>query len=226
MRESPAGQDALLLDFADDEMAWRRAVQAGRALRAAVEDGRLPDVLDVVPTAQAVLVQARPGRGIDRLGVRRVLRSAASAADDSDRAGVDPTGADTLTIPVDYDGEDLGAVADRLGTDVDTVAAAHAAIVWRVQFVGFAPGFGYLVPHETPTAELARSLCAIPRRAESRPSVPAGAVAVAAGYSAVYPRSSPGGWNLLGHTDIALWDVDRDPPGLLEPGRPVRFEAT
>ncbi|WP_299575052.1 carboxyltransferase domain-containing protein [uncultured Williamsia sp.] len=221
MRETSAGHDALLLDFADDEMPWRRALHAGEVLRAAAADGRLPDVVDVIPTAQAVLVQSRPGGGMDRLGVRRVLRAAGDVPTESSVQSPAP-----LDIAVTYDGEDLADVAARLGTDADAVVAAHTGILWRVQFMGFAPGFGYLVPDETPGDDLMRQLCAVPRRSESRPKVPVGAVAVAAGHSAVYPRSSPGGWNLLGRTDVTLWDLDRDPPALLEPGRRVRFTAS
>ncbi|GAA1899735.1 5-oxoprolinase subunit B family protein [Williamsia serinedens] len=221
MRETPAGHDALLLDFADDEIPWRRALHAGRTLRAAVEDGRLPHVVDVIPTAQAVLVQSRPGGGIDRLGVHRVLRAAGDPSTEVDALDPEP-----VEIRVVYDGDDLDAVADRLGTDVTGVVAAHTGILWRVQFMGFAPGFGYLVPDEPPDDPVVERLCSVPRRAESRTTVPVGAVAVAAGHSAVYPRSSPGGWNLLGRTDAALWDLDRDPPALLEPGRRVRFTAS
>lgn len=221
MRETPAGHDALLLDFADDEIPWRRALHAGEVLRAAVADGRLPDVVDVIPTAQAVLVQSRPGGGMDRLGVRRVLRAAGDASTTSSMEDTAP-----LVIAVTYDGDDLKDVAARLKTDADAVIGAHTGIVWRVQFMGFAPGFGYLVPDETPDDDLGRELCSIPRRSESRSTVPAGAVAVAAGYSAIYPRPSPGGWNLLGRTDAPLWDLDREPPALLGPGRRVRFTAT
>ena len=221
MRETPAGHDALLLDFADDEIPWRRALHAGELLRAAVADGRLHDVVDVIPTAQAVLVQSRPGGGMDRLGVRRVLRTAGGGPPESSVQETAP-----LEVAVSYDGDDLRDVAARLGTDAHGVVAAHTGILWRVQFMGFAPGFGYLVPDETPDDDLLRQLCAVPRRPESRTTVPVGAVAVAAGYSAVYPRSSPGGWNLLGRTDAPLWDLDRDPPALLGPGRRVRFVAT
>ena len=81
--------------------------------------------------------------------------------------------------------------------------------------MGFAPGFGYL---EAPDSGLS-----VPRRDQARTRVPAGAVALAAGYSAVYPRSSPGGWQVIGSTDLAFWDVDRPEPALLRPGTRVRF---
>src|SRR5690606_7628946 len=133
--------------------------------------------------------------------------------------GTPPYGAATdggpVLIPVHYDGEDLGRVAELLGTDVRAVIDRHMSALWRCEFVGFAPGFGYL---RTAEAELA-----VPRRDTARTSVPAGAVALAGGYSAVYPRSSPGGWQLIGHTDAVLWDEVRDPPALIRAGAAVRF---
>jgi KipI family sensor histidine kinase inhibitor len=98
---------------------------------------------------------------------------------------------------------------------VAEVVSAHTATPWRVGFGGFAPGFAYLVGGD-PRLE-------VPRRAEPRPSVPAGAVGLAGRYSGIYPRSSPGGWQLIGHTDAVLFDVDADPPALLQPGMTVRF---
>lgn len=82
-------------------------------------------------------------------------------------------------------------------------------------FCGFAPGFGYLTGLPADRA--------VPRRATPRAAVPPGAVAVAGEYTGVYPRSSPGGWQLLGHTDLVLWDADREPPALLRPGARVWF---
>jgi KipI family sensor histidine kinase inhibitor len=98
------------------------------------------------------------------------------------------------------------------------VVAAHTQTPWRVGFAGFAPGFGYLVGGD----ERLR----VPRRSEPRTKVPIGAVGLAGEFSGVYPRESPGGWQLIGHTSeeqAALWDVDRDPPALLTPGQWVQF---
>ncbi|KQS00643.1 allophanate hydrolase [Williamsia sp. Leaf354] len=229
MRELPAGIDAVLLDFADAEAPWRHALLAADALRAAAAEDALTGVLDVVPTAETVLVQGTPGAGLDRLGIRRVLRAAGSTRPDT----TDVTGpaAPSITVDVAYDGADLDDVAATLGVDPEQVVAAHTDTVWRVQFMGFAPGFGYLVPDSTaagadPHDPTLDALRALGRRSESRSSVPAGSVAIAAGYSAVYPRSSPGGWNLLGTSTIDLWDVDRTPPATLAPGATVRFRAT
>lgn len=122
-----------------------------------------------------------------------------------------------VEIRVVYDGDDLRDVADLLGTDVDGVIRFHTGRQWHVGFLGFAPGFAYLRTSEPGPV--------IPRRAAPRTRVPAGAVGLAGEYSAVYPRTSPGGWQLIGRTDAALWSLDRDPPALLVPGTRVRFTS-
>jgi KipI family sensor histidine kinase inhibitor len=120
-----------------------------------------------------------------------------------------------VTIPVVYDGADLADVAGLTGLSEREVVDAHTGTPWTVAFSGFAPGFGYLVGGD-PRLD-------VPRRTESRVRVPAGSVALAAGFSAVYPRESPGGWQLIGRTDVVVWDVTADPPALLRPGMRVRF---
>ena len=114
-----------------------------------------------------------------------------------------------------YDGADLAETATLLGISEEGLIARHTSALWRCAFIGFAPGFGYL---EAPGAGLT-----VPRREQSRTAVPAGAVALAAGYSAVYPRSSPGGWRIIGRTAARLWDLGRPEPALLRPGTRVRF---
>ena len=114
-------------------------------------------------------------------------------------------GSHEVEVAVVYDGPDLEEVARLTGLTPDEVVAAHTGTPWRVAFGGFAPGFAYLVGGDPRLA--------VPRRDTSRPRVPAGSVGLAGEYSGVYPRSSPGGWQLLGTTDAVLWDVDRDPPG-------------
>ncbi|WP_448222719.1 5-oxoprolinase subunit B family protein [Gordonia iterans] len=217
MRELPAGDDAVLLDFSGEADPAAAAAHAARALRAAAEAGIL-DIAEAVPTAFAVLVETSPGRGIDRLGVRRALRSARIG----DVAPADVESGE-IVVPVTYDGEDLDAVAERAGTSREAVIAAHRAVRWRVQFMGFAPGFGYLVPGPGSPPDARSVFAALSRREQSRPAVPAGSVAAAAGYSAIYPRTSPGGWFLLGHTDIPVWNLKADPPALLSAGATVRF---
>ena len=103
------------------------------------------------------------------------------------------------------------------GPSEDYIVAAHTGTPWRIAFGGFAPGFAYLTGGDPRLA--------VARRDEPRTSVPTGSVGLAGEYSGVYPRASPGGWQLIGHTDAPLWDPDRDPPALLVPGGTVRFRA-
>ena len=127
-----------------------------------------------------------------------------------------------VTIPVTYDGADLETIAMTLGVSTKALVELHSGAEYTVAFMGFAPGFPYLVTDEAGRGVL--PLLELPRLATPRTEVPAGSVAVAAGYCGLYPRSSPGGWNLLGRTDAVLFDATREPPALLEPGMRVRFE--
>ena len=122
-----------------------------------------------------------------------------------------------FAIPVRYDGPDLAAVAVAAGCSAEEVVRRHVAPDYQVAFLGFAPGFAYLTGGDP--------ILALPRRAEPRTLVPAGSVAVAGDYSAVYPRPSPGGWHLIGQTDVVLFDPARSPPSPLAAGMTVRFEV-
>lgn len=180
------------------------------AWTAALRSAALPGVLDVVPAARTVLVKlVDPGRqGVirQRLRTMRVAAEPSSPSSDAD-----------VVIDVVYDGPDLAAVTEHTGLTVEQVIDAHTATPWRVGFSGFAPGFAYLVGGD--------SRLRVPRRAEPRTAVPAGSVALAGEFSAVYPRRSPGGWQLIGHTDATLWDLARPDPALLTQGSWVRFRA-
>ncbi|SDN45136.1 sensor histidine kinase inhibitor, KipI family [Klenkia soli] len=201
MRLLPAGDAALLVELADlDEVL---------ALHAAL-DPPPTGVVDVVPAARTVLVAFDPAV-VASDSVARWVRSARPVP------GARPDAGD-LEVPVVYDGADLADVAAVLGCSVPEVVARHTGTVWTVAFCGFAPGFGY--------ATAADGSWDVPRRSTPRTRVPAGAVAVAGGFSAVYPRESPGGWQLLGRTELPVFDVDRDPAALLRPGVRVRFVDT
>jgi KipI family sensor histidine kinase inhibitor len=178
------------------------------ALAAAVHAARPAGVLDVVPAARTVLVTVVPGTDLGALR-HTVLE-----------LPVDPSSAPeggSVEIPVIYDGPDLAEVARLTGLDEDEVVAAHTGTPWRIAFGGFAPGFAYLTGGD--------ERLQVPRRDEPRTAVPAGAVGLAGEFSGVYPRPSPGGWQLIGRTDVVLWDPDREPPALLEPGGFVRFRV-
>lgn len=212
----PVGDEGLLLEVADlDAVLVLEAT-----LRAAVAAGGKAwrGVTDVVPAARTVLLLTEAGADLP------ALRTAVLALSDFVRLECDPVGGSgdepapkshEVQIAVHYEGPDLDEVAARTGLSRAEVVAAHTGMPWRVAFGGFVPGFAYLVGGD-PRLH-------VPRRDRPRPSVPAGAVGLAGEFSGVYPRSSPGGWQLLGTTDAELWNADREPPALLGPGATVRF---
>ena len=124
---------------------------------------------------------------------------------------------DLVEVPTTYDGEDLEDVARRWNMTRDEVVTTHTGTELVVAFCGFAPGFPYCTG-------LPERL-AVPRLDSPRTRVPAGAVGLAGPFTGIYPTASPGGWRLIGHTDLVLWDTDRDPPATLVPGTRVRFVA-
>jgi KipI family sensor histidine kinase inhibitor len=199
MRVRRAGDTALLVETGD--------LAAAHRLNAAVRDAGLPGIVDVVPGERTVLVVTDPARcDLDRLAARLPeLPLPESAYGD----------APPVEIPVVYDGADLDEVAKLTGLSREEVAERHAAASYTVAYLGFSPGFGYLTGLD-PALQ-------VPRRESPRTAVPAGSVAIAGPYASVYPSQSPGGWRLLGHSDLPLWDVRRDPPSLLRPGTRVRF---
>ena len=169
-------------------------------------------VLELVPAARTVLVAYDAAQtGFDDL-TREITERWETAAE---RATEPDQGTDVVEVPVRYDGPDLAQVAQLTGLDEAEVVRRHTGSDYRSGFCGFAPGFAYLTG-------LDQGLH-VPRRDDPRTKVPAGSVALADEFTAVYPRDSPGGWQLIGHSDIVLWDVQRDPPALLAPGTPVRF---
>lgn len=202
MRLRPSGDRAVLVELSDADE--RRRLDA--ALRTTAPDG----MLEHVPAARTVLVTVvEPAR---LPGVVAALRSITLPPSGVER----PTsGQDVLEIGVTYDGEDLADVAAHLGCDVREVVTRHTGQVWQVEFTGFAPGFGYLIGD--------RGGLHVPRRTTPRTRIPTGAVGLAGDYSGVYPRASPGGWQLIGRTDLEMWDARREPPAVLEPGRRVQF---
>jgi len=190
----PYGPDAALI-----ECQPGFAVRLGQAL---IHTGRFTEV---VPAEQSVLV-IMP-RGMLLAEVRSIIHSLPAQLPEAEGRDVE--------IPVVYDGPDLQAVAAATGLEVPEVIALHACAEYFAAFSGFAPGYAYCTG-------LDRRLW-LPRRPSPRTSVPAGSVAIADAYSAVYPQASPGGWHLIGRTDLTLFDLTRAEPALIRPGDRVRF---
>jgi KipI family sensor histidine kinase inhibitor len=200
-----AGEHGLLVETGALDVSHR----LDAALRAERPDG----VMEVVPGPETVLVVA-PGadQGALRARLVELLRRCGTAAGEAP-----PAAGDVVRVPVVYDGEDLASVAELAGMPVDEVVARHTGRELVVGWLGFAPGFAYLIGLD-PALH-------VPRLGTPRTSVPAGSVAVAGPYSAVYPTASPGGWRLLGRTGLPVWDVAADPPSAFRPGTRVRFEV-
>jgi KipI family sensor histidine kinase inhibitor len=199
------GDQALMVQCGStaDVLAWTAALRAAA----------WPGVIDIVPAARTVLVKLDGARC--QTLVRQRLRNMRVDLDQLEVAPADRR-ADAV-IDVVYDGPDLAEVAERTGLSTAQVIDAHAATLWRVGFSGFAPGFAYLVDGDPRLR--------VPRRSDPRTAVPAGSVALAGEFSAIYPRRSPGGWQLIGHTDAVLWDIERPDPALLTQGMWVQFRA-
>src|SRR4051812_988623 len=182
------------------ELTNADALDLAAQLAAARPDG----VFDAVPGARTLLVLFDP----DRFDPARLTALRASAERPAPR---------TVRLPAVYDGPDLAAISAQIDLPVGELVRLHTQAVHIVAFLGFAPGFAYLsgAPREL----------ALPRLKTPRVRVPAGSLAVADGYSGVYPGDTPGGWLLIGRVAARMFDPDASPPALLRPGDHVVFEA-
>jgi len=201
-RVIPMGEAAVLAEctLADVAMANAQAHALASALAAA---------FDALPAIRSVLVRFDPlCNTLDQV-IASVNAQIATLDPPDVREGR------IIEIPVRYQGPDLSDAAHQLGLSVEALIRLHTAQPWRVLMIGFAPGFPYIGP--LPAA------LTLPRRATPRPAVPAGSVALAAGFTGIYPARLPGGWHLIGQTDLVLFDPQRTPPALLQPGDRVQF---
>ena len=199
MRFLPVNRHAILVELAD--------LQQTLVLLGALQAQPIEGVQELVPAARTILVQFAP----HIIGAAQLVRRIAEC----DLSGSVQRSDVLVQIPVRYDGEDLAEVAQILGITAEEVVRRHTGSEWSVAFTGFAPGFAYLSGGDP--------IFNVPRRATPRTKVPAGAVALAGSFSAVYPQASPGGWQIIGVTDAAMWDLARDLPALLQPGYRVQF---
>jgi KipI family sensor histidine kinase inhibitor len=195
-----AGPRALLVELTD--------LASVLALHSRLLAQPLPGQLDAVAAAATLLV---------KFSSHRQSLAARAAVELLDLDALDQEGGREVTIEVVYDGEDLAEVGRLTGLGPDGVVSAHTGQLWTAAFGGFAPGFTYLVGEN-------HSLD-VPRRSSPRTAVPAGSVALGGAFSSVYPRQSPGGWQLIGRTAAVLWDIKRESPALVRPGDRVRYKA-
>lgn len=215
IRLLPMGERAILVEVA--------TLAEVLALRERLAASRPPGVTDVVPAARTVLVQI--DAAMLSLAQARVWIERAATGVAAGGRGVGGTAAGetsggaarTHRIDVRYDGLDLNELAEVTGLGRASLIDRHVSARWIVAFTGFAPGFGYLVSSDWPFD--------IARRASPRTAVPAGAVGFAAEFCGVYPRETPGGWQLIGTTAANLFDPHAAEPALLAPGDTVRFQV-
>lgn len=209
MRCLRAGDRAVLVEVDDLD----QVVGLHRRLAASRPDG----VLDIIPAMRTLLVSFDP-EAVAAEAISNWVSTTANGLDAAREPGargpalVDPG---LVEIPVHYDGADLVEVCALLHCTERELVALHTGTEFTVAFCGFAPGFGYLTGLP-PGVRL-------PRRTSPRTRVPAGSVALADEFTGVYPRESPGGWQLIGRTDAVVFDLDSDPPALLTPGTRVHF---
>ncbi|MCS4511796.1 5-oxoprolinase subunit B/C family protein [Xylophilus ampelinus] len=200
MRFLPVNHGALLVELDDLEQTL--------ALLASLEADPIAGVEELVPAARTLLVSFRPAAC-----TMESLVQAIAGRDVTARAVRDGT---LVRIPVHYDGEDIAEVAALMGIAPEELVRRHTGSVYSVAFTGFAPGFAYLTGGDP-------SFDDMPRRKTPRTRIPAGAVGLAGSFSGVYPQASPGGWQIIGTTPIAMWDIARAVPALLQPGFRVQF---
>jgi KipI family sensor histidine kinase inhibitor len=200
VRLRPVGERGLLVEVGELETVHR--------LHAALRELDQPGVVELVPGYRTLLVVADPDQAqlLDELAARLPALELPPA---------EAVAGEPVEIPVTYDGEDLEEVAGLTGLDADEVVRRHTEPEYTVAFLGFSPGFPYLVGLD-PALE-------VPRRDTPRTSIPAGSVGLAGTQTGIYPTASPGGWQLIGRTDVTLFDPGRDPPALLGPGGRLRF---
>ena len=196
-----AGDRAVLVEL-DGNDAVQRLASGLEALRG----NELEEIIPGHETLLLVWPTAAPTRG----RIEAMIAAADAGADETSPAG-------EVELRVRYDGPDLELVAESCGITPDQLVARHLACRYRVAFIGFSPGFAYLLGGDPALQP--------PRLAEPRTRVPAGALAIAGPYTAVYPRSSPGGWNLIGSCDDLIFDATKEPPALLTAGTFVRLVA-
>ncbi|MEO6320767.1 MAG: 5-oxoprolinase subunit PxpB [Polaromonas sp.] len=199
MRFLPVNLNALMIELDNLEQTL--------ALLASLKREPITGIDELVPAARTLLVYFRPAVQsmttlVQAIGQRDVGAQA-------ERSSI------RIEIPVQYDGEDLAEVAALLGITPAEVIQRHTGSDYTVAFTGFAPGFAYLTGGH-PSFN-------VPRRSTPRTRIPAGAVGLAGTFSGVYPQASPGGWQIIGTTPTAMWDIARDVPALLQPGHQVRF---
>ncbi|KQB85964.1 carboxyltransferase domain-containing protein [Corynebacterium lowii] len=196
------GTRALLLEVGDLGLALR--------WHAHLSAHPVPGQVELIAAAATVLVVTDSPRHAERAASMLATVEPAESSDSSPRE---------VEVEVIYDGPDLAETAELLDMSTEELISWHTGTSWTAAFGGFAPGFTYCTPSDPAQA------LRVPRLSSPRTQVPHGAVGLADSFSAVYPRTSPGGWRLLGHSPTPMWDSTASPPAAIRPGDTVRYRA-
>ncbi|TLU33078.1 carboxyltransferase domain-containing protein, partial [Acinetobacter baumannii] len=201
MRFLSVNADCFLIELA--------SLEETLALYNKLQNTQLNGIKDLVPAAKTILVFFNE----IETNFKTLVASIQSLKIDS---GFERSGQEVI-VPICYNGEDLAQVAELQGLTVADVIRKHHQSVWNVAFIGFAPGFAYMSSPDKPFTD-------IPRLTVPRKKIPSGSLGLAGKYSGIYPKDSPGGWQLIGTTTEKMWDLERKNPALLLPGMTVHFE--
>ena len=179
------------------------------ALYSKLQNAQLKGIKDLIPAAKTILVFFNE--------IETQFQTLVSVIRTFEIGSSLERNAQEVIIPIHYNGEDLAQVAELQGLSVADVILKHQQSVWNVAFIGFAPCFAYMSSPDHPFTD-------IPRLKVPRKKIPAGSLGLAGKYSGIYPKDSPGGWQLIGTTTEKMWDLERKNPALLLPGMIVHFE--
>jgi inhibitor of KinA len=226
MEIAPLGDAALVVRIRDRfEDAPEKTLNDVLNVLQRLEDAQIPGIIELAPAYTTVAVFFDPARVIDAAGepdcvMEWLTQKIYEALTHGKRKQVKHAAARWVEIPVCYDPEfalDLDHVADYARMSPKEIVDLHSAAEYRVNCIGFTPGFPYLtgLPGKLTT----------PRRATPRKEIPTGSVAIGGAQTGIYPQVSPGGWNVIGRTPLRLFDAQKDPPVLLRAGNRVRFRA-
>ena len=215
MKISALGDSALTVDFADEFSDRGRLLARALSAASAIERAKIPGIVDISSAYQSVAIFFHQSRIEENVSIEDAIRSAIGQT--SRRPSIRGR---TIEIPVCYDSEfalDLAHVARHAKISAKEVVDLHSAADYRVNCIGFTPGFPFLTGLS--------KILATPRRATPRKEIPAGSVGIGGAQTGIYPLRSPGGWNVIGRTPLRLFDPARKPPVLLRAGDRVRFRA-
>lgn len=225
MKITPLGDSAVVIHLLEDvPVSPARAVRQVLSVRRALEHASIPGVVEIASASASVAVFFDPARAIEAGAAEEsviawIEERIQAAVPEPKKLRLPKPDFRLVRVPVCFDldlAPDLAEVAANAGLSVAEVVEAYCAVEYLVSCIGFTPGFPYL-------SGLPAKLTA-PRRAMPRQEVPAGSVAIGGDQTGIYPLASPGGWNLIGRTPLALFDSAKNPPALLSPGDSVRFQ--